>query len=179
MTGADTPIDAVCCSANGLIAAARTEDHVELYELNETRPVGESVLRRRIGGIAFGPGLLLAIGLDDGDGNVVDLGNGASFRTEPHPCRGRNTWRLENKVDLGAVRGAIAKMQAGGAPIAQYVAPPPDPDMGPADGGGSGCLGGCLGVMGVLLVLAVFCGGLTVLMYVLKVWGLWDLLPMR
>jgi hypothetical protein len=177
MTGADTPIDAVRCSESGLIAAARTEDRVELYELHTNRPIGEFVLRRRIGGIAFGSGLALAIGLDDGDGNVVELGTGASFRTEPHPGRGRNTWRLKNKVDLAAVRGALALAQAGGEPIARYVAPPPA--EGEEGGSGGGCLGGCLAAVGLVTVLSVFCAGLVLLMYVLQAWGLWEMLPMR
>ncbi|MEQ1503231.1 MAG: hypothetical protein ABMB14_13425, partial [Myxococcota bacterium] len=166
ITGADTPIASVACSGNGLIVAARTTDRVELYELHANKPIGEFLLRRSIGAIAFGPALTLAIGLDDADGNVVELGTGASFRTEPHPGRGRNTWRLENKVDLGAVRGAIALHQAGGKPIARYV-PPQE------DSGNSGCLGGCLGVIGLVLVLTVFCAGLLLVTYLLRSWGVW------
>ena len=173
VSGADSPIDAVRCSATGLVAAARTEDRVELYELHGNRPVGEFILRRRIGGICFGPAMTLAIGLDDGDGNVVELGSGASFRTEPHPGRGRNTWRLENKADLAAIRGAVALSQAGGEPIARYVPPPEE------DGGGGGCLGGCLAAAGLVAVLSFFCGFLMILMYVLRTYGLWDMLPMR
>lgn len=176
MTGADTAIDAVRCSESGLLAAARTQDRVELYELHSNRPIGEFLLRRRVGGIAFGPGTSLAIGLDDGDGNVVELGTGASFRTEPHPGRGRNTWRLENKVDLAAVRGAIALAQAGGQPIARYVPPPAPEEEGSA---GGGCLGGCLAAVGLVAVLSVFCAGLVLVMYVLQSWGLWELLPLR
>lgn len=176
ITGADTLIASVCCTANGIIAAARTEDRVELYELHANRPIGEYLLRRRVAGLAFGPGLTLAIGLDDGDGNVVDLASGATLRTEPHPGRGRNTWRLENKVDLAAVRGAIAFQQAGGAPIARYV-----PRAGPDGAGGSssGCFGGCLAVAAVVAVLAAFCGGMLLLMYVLKASGAWDMVPIR
>ena len=111
--------------------------------------------------------------LDDGDGNWIDLATGATFRTEPHPGRGRATWRLENKVDLGAIRGAIALQQAGGAPIARYV--PKDDD----GGGRSGFWAGCLSVVTVLFTFTLICTGLLTLMYVLKTYDLWRYLPMR
>ncbi len=171
--GAEHPMDALAVSGNGVIVAGRAGDRVELWELHRNRPIGEFLLRRAIGGIAFGPGLLLAIGLDDGDGNWIDLATGATFRTEPHPGRGRATWRLENKVDLGAIRGAIALQQAGGAPIARYV--PKDDD----GGGRSGFWAGCLSVVTVLFTFTLICTGLLTLMYVLKTYDLWRYLPMR
>jgi hypothetical protein len=173
--GADKPIAMVACSQNGLVAAAAAGDHVELWELHKNRPIGEFVLRRPLTSVCFGPALLLGIGLDDGDGNWVDLGTGATFRTEPHAGRSRNTWRLENKVDVAAVRGAIALHQAGGKPIARYV-PRPHPDD---DGGGGGCLAGCVSTLGVVFVLSAMCGGLMLLMYVLKTYDLWRYLPLR
>ena len=173
IAGADQPIDRVACSADGLVCAARTADRVSLYELHGNRPIGEYLLRRRIGDLAFGPNHTLAIGLDDGDGNVVELASGTLLRTEPHPGRGRSTWRLENKVDPGAVRGAIARHKAGGAPIARYV-PPPSEAVG-----GSGCLGGCLAVFGVVVVLSVVCSGVLLLTWALRSSDLWQFLPLR
>lgn len=173
ITGADNPIDGLVCSVDGLVCAAQTSDRVELYELHANKPIGEYLLRRRIGGLSFGPGFTLGIGLDDGDGNVVELASGASLRTEPHPGRARNTWRLENKVDVGAVRGAIARRQAGGEPIARYVPPPSE------DTGGSGCLGGCLAVFGLVVVLSLFCAGVVLVTYVLRSLDLWQFLPLR
>jgi hypothetical protein len=171
--GADHPMDQLTVAANGVVVAGRAGDRVELWELNRNRPIGEFVLRRTIGGVAFGPGLLLAIGLDDGDGNWIDLATGATFRTEPHAGRSRNTWRLENKVDLGAIRGAIALQQAGGAPIARYV---PKPDEG---GGSTGYWAGCLSVLTVLFTSTLICTGVLALMYVLKTYDLWRYLPLR
>lgn len=175
LPGADKPITQLACAQNGLVAAARAGDHVELWELHADRPLGEFVLRRAITSVCFGPALILGIGLEDGDGNWVDLATGATFRTEPHPGRARNTWRLENRVDIGAVRGAIARHQAGGAPIARYV-PRPDPDD---EGGAGGWLAGCLSVLTAMFLLSAMCGGLMLLMYVLRTYGLWKYLPIR
>lgn len=173
--GADHAMDQVACSDNGLVVAARAGDRVELYELHANRPIGEFLLRRRIGEVCFGPGLLLGIGLDDGDANLVELGSGATFRTEPHPGRGRSTWRLENKVDPGAVRGAIVLHQAGGQPIARYVPPPSSEEAG----SGGGCLAGCVSVFGLVLVMSAFGAFLLIVMYVLRTYGLWQYLPLR
>lgn len=177
ISGADHPIESLAVADNGVIVAARAGDRVEIWELHKNRPIGEFLLRRPIGGVAFGPGLLLAIGLDDGDGNWIELATGATFRTEPHPGRSRSTWRLENKLDLGAVRGAIALQQAGGAPIARYVPKPDEPGAEPE--GGRGCLAGCVSVLGVLFTSTLICSGLLVLMYVLKTYDLWRYLPLR
>jgi hypothetical protein len=174
--GADHEIESLTVTHNGVIVAARAGDRVELWELHRNRPIGEFLLRRPLGDVAFGPGLLLAIGLDDGDGNWIELATGATFRTEPHPGRNRTTWRLENKVDLGAVRGAIALQQAGGAPIARYV-PRPDPEGG--GGGGGGMLAGCISVLGATFTATLICTGVLGLMYVLKTYDLWRYLPLR
>jgi hypothetical protein len=176
ITGADHPIQGLAVSQSGLVVAAQAGEHVELYELYRNAPLGEFVLRRRIGAIGFGHGLHLGIGLDDGDGNVIDLSTGASWRTEPHPGRGRNTWRLENKVDLAAVRGAIALQQAGGQPIARYVPPPQAQE---SQSGGSGCLAGCLAVFSVVGVLSVLCAGVMLFTYLWRTWGLWEIVPIR
>ncbi len=175
IAGADHAMDLLAVSGNGIVVAARAGDRVELYELHKNRSIGEFILRRAIGGVQFGPGLLLAIGLDDGDGNWIEMATGATFRTEPHPGRSRATWRLENKGDLGAIRGAIALLQAGGAPIARYV-PKPTADE---DAGGGGYLAGCVSVLMVLFTFTLICSGLLVLMYVLKTYDLWRYLPLR
>ncbi|MEQ1567613.1 MAG: hypothetical protein ABMA64_18365 [Myxococcota bacterium] len=167
---ADAPITAVAVSSNGLVAAAVAGDHVELYELAGDKPLGAFVLRRVIGGVAFGNGHRLGIGLDDGDASVVDVATTDSVRTEPHPGRGRNTWRVESKVDLMAVRGALATMMAGGQPIARYVPPPQSAEP---ESRTMGCLGGCAGVVGVVLVLAVFCAGIGLVVYFARMYGVW------
>jgi hypothetical protein len=87
IAGADHAMDLLAVSGNGIVVAARAGDRVELYELHKNRSIGEFILRRAIGGVQFGPGLLLAIGLDDGDGNWIEMATGATFRTEPHPGR--------------------------------------------------------------------------------------------
>lgn len=175
--GADHPIEGLVVSASGLVVAARAGEHVELYELHRNAPLGEFVLRRKIGAVCFGLGLQLGVGLDDGDGNVIELGTGASWRTEPHAGRGRNTWRLENKVDLAAVRGAIALHQAGGQAIARYVKPPPDPAERLA--GGNRWLAGCIGVSSILAVMTLVCSGFLLFTWLWRSSGLWEIVPIR
>jgi hypothetical protein len=170
------PVRAVTTTADGLAAAAQIgDDTVAVYELFSSKRLGEIVVRRRIGGVTFGAGTQLGIGLDDGDATVVDIVSGKQARTEPHPGRGRNTWRVENRVEGAGLRGAMAFHKAGEQPIARYV-PPPDPED---EGGGGGCLGGCLGVLGLVLFLSLFCAGVVGLMYFLRAYGLWEFIPIR
>jgi hypothetical protein len=174
--GAEFAMDLVAVSANGVIAAARAGDRVELYELHKNRPVGEFLLRRPIGGIGFGPGLMLAIGLDDGDGNWIELATGATFRTEPHPGHGRSTWRLENKCDLGMIRGAIAFQQAGKTPIARYVQHGKVVEEEPPR---NRYLAGCISVLSFVFGVSFLCGGLLLVMYILRTYDLLRYLPLR
>lgn len=175
--GADHPIEGLTVSSSGLVVAARAGEHVELYELYRNKPLGEFVLRRSIGDVRFGLGLQLGIGLDDGDGNVIELSSAASWRTEPHPGRGRNTWRLENKVDLAAVRGAIALHQAGGQPIARYVPPPSEAE--PPASTRSRLLAGCAGIFTLIVTMSLLCGGFLLFIYFWRASGLWELVPIR
>jgi hypothetical protein len=147
-------------------------EHVELYELYNNRPLGEFVLRRHIGGVAFGAALQLGIGLDDGDGNIVDLALGDTFRTEPHPGRGRNTWRLENKADIAAIRGVIAIHQAGGKAVASLVKRDKGGERS-AGGGRAGCIAGCVGVLSLLGVLLAFTVLVLAVVWMARSSGIW------
>lgn len=109
-----------------LFAAVVGSGRVVLGELHTNKLCGWVDFRRSIGGLSFGPGGQLAIGLDDGDATRLDVFTGGSMRTEPHPGRGRNTWNYEDKLEKDQIRGALAFARAGGKPIAKYDGPPPD-----------------------------------------------------
>lgn len=161
------PLSAPTTSADGILAAAVIgHSQIAVYELHTHRRVGNIDFRRRIGGISFGAGGQLGIGLDDGDASVVDLHAGGSLRTEPHPGRGRNNWNLENKVDSAAVRGAMAMSKAGGAAIAAYTGWRPEDDKEE-----EGWLRTCMGAGCGCATLLFGCVGFGVLLYVLRSWG--------
>ncbi|MBX2796234.1 MAG: hypothetical protein KTR31_01155 [Myxococcales bacterium] len=165
-------IRAMALSTDGTIAAALGPGGtVTAFDLERGAPVGALTSPRTMEALAFGPQLQLAISFDDGDASLIDLVSGQQIRTEPHPGRGRNQWRIDNRVDGASLRGAQATRQAGGQPIARYVPPPTD--------SGSGWLGGCLGVATLLAVLTLTCAGLLTAIYVLRSSGLWELIPFR
>lgn len=117
----DEPCRAVAAAGDGVLVAAMVgEMQVAFGELHTNKTAGFALFRREVHGISWGPAGRLAIGLDDGDGSVIDALAGGSIRTEPHPGRGRNTWNFEDKIAKDDLRGAAAYSIAGGAPIAKY-----------------------------------------------------------
>ncbi len=176
LAGPGGPLGTVVCAAEGIVAAVVCgDDQVAAFDLHAQRAAGELNFRKReVGQIAMGPGAMLGIGLDDGDATLVDLVSGTLGRTEPHPGRGRNVWRLDDKIEHGILRGALAFHRAGAEPIARYI-PRPDP-QGPAQGGWMGACLGCFGMTGVIFAV---CAGIMLLMYVIYAFGLWDAIPIR
>ena len=161
------PLGRVACSADGIIVAAITAMHVAVFELNQLSRVGELQFRRALTDVVFGPGHHLAIGLDDGDATMVEVVAGTPSRTEPHPGRGRNTWRMDNKVERDRLRGAVARHRAGGEPIARWVGPQEDNKAKE----GSGCWQSAATVGCVTLLMTALCSGLIGLAYYLQQQG--------
>lgn len=163
---AEGPLTQVTVADHGVLAAARLgHNQVAVFELNSNRRVGQIDLRRRIGGLGFGVGGRIGIGLDDGDASVVDLQAGGGLRTEPHQGRGRNNWNLDVRVDTAAIRGALARNRAGGTAIAAYTGWRPEDEQ--EGGRWKTCLGAALGC-GFLLFSCVSC---SVLVYALRAFG--------
>ena len=159
------PLSALACSGNGLLAAARCgATQVACFELHGHRFIGTVDLKREIIGVDFGPAVMLAIGVDDGDASLVDLFTGKVSRTEPHPGRGRNTWAVKVGVDQAAVRGAAALSKAGGSPIAKYV-PVTDDD-------GRGCFNTCLAIVAISTLICMGCTGCSAVVYALRLFGI-------
>jgi len=157
------PIRLVAVSSDGVLAACLRGTDVAIYELHQFSPCGHLEFRRGLTDTVFGPGHALAIGMDDGDATMVELVAGTPSRTEPHPGRGRNTWRMENRVEKEKLRGAVAMHRAGGAPIARWVGPQEEEEEEASQG--SGCLQQA-GIVGCVTVLMFFlCSGVIGLLW--------------
>jgi WD40 repeat protein len=122
-------VGAVAVSEDGLFAAARVDDgRVILFQVAANRPVGMITYERETGGVAFGPKGWLAVALDKGDGNKINLDTGAVHRTDPHPGRPRNSWVLAADVQTDRVAearggGASSRPPPPAAPVPFYDQP--------------------------------------------------------
>jgi len=154
----------VAVSSDGVLAAALRVNDVVVYELHQFSACGHLEFRRALTDVVFGPGHAVAIGMDDGDATMVELVAGTPSRTEPHHGRGRNTWRMENRIDKDRLRGAVAMHRAGGAPIARWVGPQEDEEEDPASQG-SGCLQSAAIVGCFTMLMFVLCSGLIGLLW--------------
>lgn len=100
---ADMPIGSVACAASGHIALrlGATTALVLAYPSRETDAT-ITYFDRKITDVCFGPGDWLGIGMDQGDGNKIDLATGATHRTDTHPGRDHHSWALS--VSTGKAR---------------------------------------------------------------------------
>ncbi|NCG22264.1 MAG: hypothetical protein GWP91_24880 [Rhodobacterales bacterium] len=157
ISGLDAALRHLTVGEEGALAAAvMGHNQVALFDLVGLRSAGTANFRRSVGGAAFGPNGLLGIGLDDADALRLDVYSGKSHRTEPHQGRGRNIFNFENKLDSDVLRGATAKVKAGGSPIARYEGPPEE---------SKGYLWSCLGALAVSIVVCGLCAGCSGLVY--------------
>ena len=104
----DMPFEAdfLACSREGsLLVAARcgsTEERAIAILLNlvSGEPAGNvEYPARTIEGVAFGRAPWMAIALDGGDANLLDLVAGSVYRTDPHAGRPLNRWTLRAPID--------------------------------------------------------------------------------
>jgi hypothetical protein len=98
------------CSEDGRFVATRIgSDRVGVFELPKNRICGKITwVERRVGDVDFGPGTLLGVGLDLGDGNKIDLATGDVCRTDPHQGRKRNAWALLPELMEDRIGEALA-----------------------------------------------------------------------
>lgn len=144
-------------STEGALIVCRVgTDQVGIFEIQNNAPCGTITLQRAIHGLAFGPNTWLGIGLEDGEMTRVDYVQKTITRSEPHAGRARTMWRVEQDLQPAAIRGAMAWVRSGGAPIASRVVRE-DNDFLPASADGSGpnwMLIGC-----VVFLLIALCSG--------------------
>ncbi|MGC4079433.1 MAG: hypothetical protein QM702_20820 [Rubrivivax sp.] len=148
----DFQIGDVACSVDGLFAACRVSDgRVIVFDVAKNVPVAMITYERETGGVAFGPSGWLAVALDLGDGNKIDLDTGAVHRTDPHEGRTRNRWVLLADVKTDKVAAARGKASARvGSPISA----PPAPIAPKGRGGAIVALGVAIAVVLVIFYLA-------------------------
>jgi hypothetical protein len=79
---------------------------------------------RIITGLGFGLGGKLLIGLDTGDGNIIDLGKpeGSIARTDPHPGRLLNRWMLSFDLTPVLPRSGATYDRNSNNPLTAYLA---------------------------------------------------------
>lgn len=89
-----TSPDLIACAADGGAIAVRTGARSALLIEHPSGVVAGFVeyVDREVTGLAFGPAPWLAVGIDRGDANKINLQTGAVHRTDPHPGRARTSW---------------------------------------------------------------------------------------
>lgn len=138
MSNTQQPPQLVAISPDGrLLAFTMGQREIIAMHLNPTAFAGTiTYADRTVTGMAFGPDSRLGIGLDTGDGNIVDFSKpqGAIARTDPHPGRPLNRWLL-NVSNLPRPQAAT-DLPAGASPSLQKGAYPAwaGPLIGPVIG---------------------------------------------
>ena len=144
----DHGIGTLAVSVDGLFAAARVDDgRIILFEVVKNRPAGVITYERETGGVAFGPKGWLAVALDLGDGNKIDLDTGNVHRTDPHEGRPRNSWLV-----LADARGGGASARGSASPRRRLPDEPSFPESrGPSMTTVLGLIGVAVGLLILLL----------------------------
>ena len=119
------PVEAVAVSADGLLVAARVGRQFVSVMTAQTGEVLATIeYKRPVGGVAFGVDTWLAIPLEYGDVNRLELGAGRLTRNGPGLGRSSDPWATDVKLEASRVRGALARARAGGGPVAVQVERP-------------------------------------------------------
>ncbi len=136
----DLDLGPVACSEDGAICAVRVgTSKVGLFDLHDFKFQGMVQYERTVGRIAFGPSAWLGIGLDEGDGNKVDLLTGTVHRTDPHEGRKRNRWELIADPRTQQIAAVMERARKEGEPGGKKrKTEPARPSPTPADGAVSG-----------------------------------------
>jgi len=113
---------ALSVNEDGVLAAfSVAELSATVVELGEVQPVARITSQRPIVTLGFGPKLFLALATDDAEFTRVDLATGALLRPLAGLGRVPSTWPVQVDVQSMALRGALARVKAGGQQIATRV----------------------------------------------------------
>jgi len=154
----------ISCSADGAFFAVLLGGaEVAIFERQYKKRIGSIEFSEDIGGLQFGPGFFLGIGMENGDANRIDLMTGKYTRTELHAGRGMNKWGIKVKIEAESVRGTAAWARVGGTPLAERVKHKWEEKRAPGEiGPPGGDMPSCTSMLGVgcaLLLVIVVCGG--------------------
>lgn len=119
----ETDVQSMVFGVNGSVAVVNAEPRqVGMFAWPSGEPLGNLRIGRDI--IGFGPGRrgALWLGLRHGDVQGFDLMSGQIDAAAPHEGRARVPWGVDARVEVARVRGLHASKQAGGLPLAIWVA---------------------------------------------------------
>lgn len=107
--------DCLACSPDGSLIGLRLDAATVVllaYPSKNTAATIQYIDRKAVG-IAFGPRPYVGIGIDQGDGNKINLSTKAVHRTDTHPGREHHRWMLSVAIEKTALPDAY-----GGSPAA-------------------------------------------------------------
>jgi hypothetical protein len=150
----DMPVRAVACAGDGsAIALALGESLMIVLSWPERDTVGQlRYLDRKVEGMAFGPAPWLAVALDGGDGNKLDLQSGGLHRTDTQPGRQHRRWMVQVSVNPSQMptEKVTSRPEPAATPIAEKAAYSPPTE---AEAPKSSALGKVLGLLAIALVI--------------------------
>lgn len=144
---ADMPVRAVACAADGASLAIALGDTLALVMSWPARDtIGQLMyIERKVMGLSFGPAPFLAVALDGGDGNKLNMRTGDLHRTDTQPGRPHRRWLVQKSVSPAS---EPAPPPRAAPPAAERAAFSPPTD---AQGGGSGNTALLLGLLVLVL----------------------------
>ncbi len=125
MTLPNGAVTSMSCSKDGsIVALASAAQTIELITLDDQVCAGTVTFERDLGPVVMLTGKRLAVGLDDGEVTVVEWMTQKVLNSHAHHGRTKTLWKVQPKVNVAALRGAMARAQTGGGPIAAAYVPP-------------------------------------------------------
>ncbi|MCB9547337.1 MAG: hypothetical protein H6706_16015 [Myxococcales bacterium] len=114
VTSGPGDITSLSCSPDGYRVALLIAERIVLVLVLPSRDTLTTVqyIDRKATGVRIGPGNWLGIGMDQGDGNKIDMVTGATHRTDTHPGREHHSWMLKVATDP-SVEGDAPAAEAG------------------------------------------------------------------
>lgn len=122
----DMPVRGVACAADGAIGIVLGKSLALVMSWPARDTIGQLMyIEREVKGLSFGPSPWLAVALDGGDGNKLDLQSGDLHRTDTHPGRPHRRWMVKVSVHPPEVAApAPAASPAPAAPTRAAFSPP-------------------------------------------------------
>jgi len=118
-------VTSMACSRDGsIVALASVAQTIELITLPDLVCAGSVTFGRDLGPVVMLSGNRLAVGLEDGEVTVVEWMTQKVLNSHAHHGRSKTFWKVEPKLKVAALRGAIARAQTGGGPVAAAYVPP-------------------------------------------------------
>ncbi len=158
----EMPVRALACAADGASLAIALGDDLALVMSWPARDtIGQlRYFERKVAGLSFGPAPFLAVALDGGDGNKLNMRTGDLHRTDTQPGRPHRRWMVQKSVSTPAEADLPAPPPRAAAPAAPERAafsPPAEAAKPAAPGVGTilAVLAVTLAVIGLIAAVAL------------------------